>query len=155
MREVERKFLVNSEQFRTEAESELQIQQGFLNTDPERTVRVRLQNGAGKITVKGISDQAGISRFEWEQDITEHEARQLLKLCTRAIITKTRYRIPCGAHVFEVDVFKGDNAGLIVAEVELEDPDEAFERPAWLGQEVTGDPKYYNAQLSIRAFKQW
>ena len=155
MREVERKFLVTSNTFKAEAKSELEIKQGFLSTDPERTVRVRLQDGSGKITVKGISDQAGISRFEWEHDITEQEAGQLLQLCTGIIITKTRYRIPYGTHVFEVDVFEGPNAGLIVAEVELQDPDEPFEKPSWLGKEVTGDPKYYNAQLSIKAYNQW
>lgn len=155
MREVERKFLVTSEDFRAEAESELHIRQGFLSTDPERTVRVRLQNDSGKITVKGISDQAGISRFEWERDITGDEAIQLLDLCAGSLICKTRYRIPLGKHVFEVDVFEGANAGLIVAEIELEDPDDPFEKPEWLGQEVTGDPKYYNAQLSINTFNQW
>ncbi|MCE2613469.1 CYTH domain-containing protein [Flavobacteriaceae bacterium D16] len=155
MREVERKFLVNSDKFKAEAKAELHIRQGFLSTDPERTVRVRLQNSSGKITVKGISDQAGISRFEWERDITEHEARQLLDLCKGTIIAKTRYRIPYGKHVFEVDVFEGANAGLIVAEVELEEPDEPFEKPTWLGKEVTGDPKYYNAQLSINTYNQW
>ena len=155
MREVERKFLVTSEDFREAAESELHIQQGFLSTDPERTVRVRLQNGSGKITVKGISDRAGISRFEWERDITSDEASMLLKLCTGTLIAKTRYCVPIGNHIFEVDVFEGANSGLIVAEVELEDPDEPFQKPSWLGEEVTGDPKYYNAQLSINTFKQW
>ncbi|MDX1314880.1 MAG: CYTH domain-containing protein, partial [Eudoraea sp.] len=104
MREVERKFLVTSEAFRTEAKSKLNIQQGFLSTDPERTVRVRLQDGSGKITVKGISDGAGISRFEWERDITADEAAQLLELCKGAVIAKTRYCVPIGAHIFEVDV---------------------------------------------------
>ncbi len=155
MREVERKFLVTSEEFRKEAESELHIKQGFLSTDPERTVRIRLQNGSGKITVKGISDKAGISRFEWERDIRGDEAIQLLKLCKGNLLIKTRYCIPVGKHLFEVDVFEGDNAGLIVAEVELENPDEPFVKPEWLGTEVTGDPKYYNAQLSINTYNQW
>ncbi|MCX2718380.1 CYTH domain-containing protein [Lentiprolixibacter aurantiacus] len=155
MIEVERKFLVTSEDFRTSAESALHIRQGFLCADPERTVRVRLQDGFGKITVKGISDEAGISRFEWEHEINGDEAGQLLKLCTGTEITKTRYRVPFGNHIFEVDVFEGSNAGLIVAEVELQTADEYFEKPAWLGREVTGDPKYYNAQLSINSYKQW
>ena len=154
MREVERKFLVNSDEFKAETKVKLHIKQGFLSTDPERTVRVRLQDGSGRITVKGISDEAGISRFEWEHDITEHEAGQLLQLCRGTIITKTRYQIPYGKHVFEVDVFEGPNTGLIVAEVELQDPDEPFEKPTWLGKEVTGDPRYYNAQLSIKAYNQ-
>ncbi len=155
MIEVERKFLVTSEDFKKGATSELHIQQGFLSTDPERTVRVRLQNGSGKITVKGISDRAGISRFEWEREISSDEASKLLKLCAGTIISKTRYCIPIGNHIYEVDVFEVVNSGLIVAEVELEDPDEPFEKPSWLGEEVTGDPKYYNAQLSINTFKQW
>ena len=155
MREVERKFLVTSEDFRTEAESEFHIKQGFLSTDPERTVRIRLQNGSGKITVKGISDKAGISRFEWERDISGDEAVQLLKLCKGNLLIKKRYCIPVGKHIFEVDVFEGANSGLIVAEVELEDADEPYEKPDWLGTEVTGDPKYYNAQLSINTYNQW
>ena len=155
MIEVERKFLVTSEDFKKGATSEHHIQQGFLSTDPERTVRVRLQNGSGKITVKGISDRAGISRFEWEREISSDEASKLLKLCAGSIIAKTRYCVPVGNHIFEVDVFEGVNSGLIVAEVELEDPDEPFEKPSWLGEEVTGDPKYYNAQLSLNTFKQW
>lgn len=155
MREVERKFLVTSEGFRKEAASVESIKQGFLSTDPERTVRVRLQDGYGKITVKGKSDPEGVSRFEWEHQITADEAAKLLELCAGSIIAKTRYCVPSGAHVFEVDVFEGANEGLIVAEVELEDPDELFEKPAWLGQEVTGDPKYYNAQLSINTYNEW
>lgn len=155
MREVERKFLVTSEDFKAEAESALKIRQGFLCTDPERTVRVRLQDGSGKITVKGISDKAGVSRFEWEHNITGDEASKLLELCTGNIIAKTRYCVPFAAHVFEVDVFEEANAGLIVAEVELQEPDEAFEKPRWLGEEVTGDPRYYNAQLSLNTYNQW
>ncbi len=155
MKEVERKFLVVSEVFKNEASTVLHIQQGFLSTDPERTVRVRLQNGSGKITIKGISDEAGVSRFEWEYAIPGDEARQLLDLSKGALIAKTRYEVPSGKHLFEVDVFEGENEGLIVAEIELEHPDELFERPHWLGQEITGDPKYYNAQLSINAFQQW
>ena len=155
MKEVERKFLVKSEAYKSAASSKLHIQQGFLSTDPERTVRIRLQNGSGKITIKGISDLEGVSRFEWEHNIPGDEAKQLLELCKGALISKTRYEVPAGKHVFEVDVFEGKNEGLVVAEVELEDPDESFEKPLWLGQEVTGDPKYYNAQLSIKGYKQW
>ena len=155
MKEVERKFLVISEAFKGEATAQLHIQQGFLCTDPERTVRVRLQNGLGKITIKGLSDKEGVSRFEWEDDIPGDEAQQLLNLCKGELITKTRYEVPSGEHLFEVDVFEGNNAGLVVAEVELSDPDELFDKPSWLGQEVTGDPKYYNAQLSRKTYKQW
>ena len=155
MKEVERKFLVKSEAYRNEATSELHIQQGFLSTDPERTVRVRLQNGRGKITVKGLSDHEGVSRFEWEHDISGQEAKLLLGLCKGALIVKTRYEVPVGSHVFEVDVFEGENEGLVIAEVELKNPGELFQKPFWLGQEVTGEPKYYNAQLSINTYSQW
>ncbi len=155
MKEVERKFLVLSEAYKREATSEFHIQQGFLSTDPERTVRVRLKNGHGKITIKGISDEEGVSRFEWEYDIPGDEAQQLLNLCKGELITKTRYEVPSGEHLFEVDVFEGSNAGLVVAEVELATPDEDFDKPSWLGQEVTGDPKYYNAQLSRITYRQW
>lgn len=155
MIEVERKFLVNASQYKEEASSKVHIQQGFLSTDPERTVRVRLQDGKGKITIKGMSDPEGVSRFEWEHEIPENEALQLLNLCKGAIITKTRYKVPCGSHLFEVDVFEGANEGLVIAELELSTPDEPYKRPAWLGKEVTGDPRYYNAQLSINTFDQW
>ena len=155
MIEVERKFLVNTSQYTSEASSKMHIQQGFLCTDPERTVRVRLQDGMGKITVKGMSDPEGVSRFEWEHEIPENEAEQLLNLCKGAIIAKTRYQVPYEGHLFEVDVFEGANEGLVIAELELTTPDEPYERPAWLGKEVTGDPKYYNAQLSMHSFDQW
>ena len=155
MKEVERKFLVISEAYKKEATSQRHIIQGFLSIEPERTVRVRLQNGLGKITIKGISDEEGVSRSEWEYDIPGEEAQQLLELCKGSLIAKTRYEVPSGEHIFEVDVFEGKNEGLVIAEVELEDPDESFEKPHWLGQEVTGDPKYYNAQLSTNAYKQW
>lgn len=155
MREIERKFLVNSDAYKAEAQEQIAMRQGFLNRDPERTVRVRVGNGKGKITVKGISDKAGMSRFEWEKEIPENEALLLLDLCENEIIDKTRYLVAAGSHTIEVDEFSGANEGLVIAEIELNHPEETYPKPSWLGQEVTGDPKYFNAQLSKKPFKNW
>jgi len=155
MIEIERKFLVTSEQFKTEAIRNTRIKQGFLNTDKARTVRVRLKGEIGFITVKGVSTDDGVSRFEWEHEISKADADALLKLCETGIINKIRYDIEVGNHLFEVDEFFGDNTGLIVAEVELSHPTEIFKKPTWLGVEVTGDAKYYNSQLSKNPFKNW
>ena len=155
MIEIERKFLVSSLEFKREAFKHFRIIQGFLNTYPERTVRVRLKDQKGYLTVKGPSSEDGLSRFEWEQDISEDDARALLDLCVQSVIDKTRYEVQSGNHVFEVDVFGGRNEGLILAEVELKSEDEEFISPDWLGEEVTGIPKYYNSQLSIEPFKTW
>ena len=129
------------------------IKQGFLSTDPNRTVRIRVEEHLGFITVKGISTDGGISRFEWENTLSKEAAEALFKLCLPGTIEKTRYVVPIGTIHFEVDVFYGRNLGLIIAEVELSDPDQVFEKPAWLGAEVTGDKKYYNASLSQFPFK--
>ena len=155
MIEIERKFLVSSLEFKREAFKHFRIIQGFLNTYPERTVRVRLKDQKGYLTVKGPSSEDGLSRFQWEQDISEDDARALLDLCVQSVIDKTRYEVQSGNHVFEVDVFGGRNEGLILAEVELKSEDEEFISPDWLGEEVTGIPKYYNSQLSIEPFKTW
>ena len=155
MIEIERKFLVSSLEFKREAFKHFRITQGFLSTDPERTVRVRIKDQKGYLTVKGPSSEDGLSRFEWEQDISEDDARALLDLCVQSVIDKTRYEVQSGNHVFEVDVFGGHNEGLILAEVELKSEDEEFISPDWLGEEVTGIPKYYNSQLSIEPFKTW
>ena len=155
MLEIERKFLVLSQQYRSEASSEKRIVQGFLNTHPERTVRIRIKGEKGYLTVKGKSNDAGTTRFEWEREIDLKEAEQLLQLCEAGILEKTRYEIPKGKHVFEVDEFYGQNEGLVVAEVELKSEHETFEKPVWLGEEVTGDIRYYNSQLGKRPFKAW
>ncbi len=155
MTEIERKFLVTSQAFKSEAYRETKIIQGFLNTDPERTVRVRLKGGQGYLTVKGKSSDNGRSRFEWETEISHLEAKALLQLCDKGVIDKVRYEVKVGLHVFEVDVFEQDNAGLIIAEVELEQEDEVFEKPTWLGKEVTGDLRYYNSHIAIKPFKTW
>lgn len=148
MIEIERKFLVQSQEYRNEATSKVTIVQGFLNTHPERTVRVRTKGNAGYITVKGKSSKSGTTRYEWEREIPLEEAQQLLTLCEDGILEKARYTIPVGGHFFEVDEFHGIHKGLTIAEIELQNEDELFERPNWLGQEVTGDLRYYNSQLS-------
>lgn len=155
MIEIERKFLVNSDAFKNEAFKKTRICQGFLNTDKERTVRVRIKGETGFITVKGQSSNDGLSRFEWEKEISKSEVESLLKLCEPTIIDKIRYEVKLGNHIFEVDEFFGDNAGLIVAEVELENENETFEKPNWLGKEVTGNIKYYNSQLSKQPYSSW
>ncbi|MGB8357752.1 MAG: CYTH domain-containing protein [Bacteroidales bacterium] len=152
--EIERKFLIAGD-FRGEASEETQVVQGYLSSAAEHTVRVRISGRRGYITVKGASDPAGIERFEWEKEIPVTEARDLLKLCYPGIIEKTRYKIKCGSHFFEVDEFHGENEGLIIAEVELSSPDEFFERPSWLGKEVTGDQRYYNSYLSRNPYSGW
>ena len=155
MIEIERKFLVSSEAYRTEASSIITMTQGYLNSDSERSVRIRLTDQSGFITVKGKSNKSGLSRFEWEKEISKTDAEALLKLCEKTIISKTRYEVAVGDHLFEVDEFLGDNKGLVMAEVELNSEDEKFSKPDWLGEEVTGDLKYYNSNLSNSPFCNW
>ncbi|KAB7528522.1 CYTH domain-containing protein [Flagellimonas olearia] len=153
--EIERKFLVTSDAYQQEAASSIRIAQGFLSTDPQRTVRVRIMGNQGFLTVKGASNASGTSRFEWETEISAAEATNLIDLCKDVILEKVRFMVPLGDHVFEVDEFLGENKGLVVAEVELQHEDEFFERPSWLGEEVTGQKKYYNSQLSQKPFTEW
>ncbi|TVZ08452.1 CYTH domain-containing protein [Cellulophaga sp. RHA_52] len=155
MVEIERKFLVKSDAFKAESIAEKRIVQGFLNTDPERTVRVRIKGDDGFLTIKGKSNSTGTSRFEWEKQIPINEAEALLKLCEEGVIDKIRYNVTVANHLYEVDEFFSDNQGLIIAEIELKDEDEEFVKPNWLGEEVTGDIKYYNSQLSKNPFKNW
>ena len=155
MIEIERKFLVVSEVFKNNSLRKNFIAQGYLNAAPERTVRVRIKGGKGFLTIKGKSNETGISRFEWEKEIPIAEARELLLLCEKNSIEKTRYEIQVASHIFEVDVFHGENEGLIIAEIELESESAHFEKPLWLGQEVTQDPRYYNSYLSKHPFKSW
>lgn len=155
MMEIERKFLVTSDRFKKKAVRKTHITQGFLNTDKERTVRVRLRDDQGFLTIKGKSSDDGITRFEWETEISKSDANALLTLCEKGMIDKIRYEIPNGKHIFEVDEFFGDNQGLIVAEVELNHKSELFEKPDWLGEEVTGDLKYYNSLLSKNPYTSW
>ena len=155
MEEIERKFLVESTDFIKESTVNNRIVQGYLNSNPERTVRVRIKGNKGFLTIKGKGNENGTTRFEWEKEISLSEAEALLQLCESGIIDKIRYEIPLGKHTFEVDVFSGENQGLIIAEVELSFENEFFEQPNWLGKEVTGDKKYYNSHLSENPFCTW
>lgn len=152
--EIERKFLVKGG-FKEASYDALRITQGYLSTAPGRSVRVRLKGDKGFLTIKGPSRDGGLSRFEWEKEIGADEARELLALCEPGLIDKTRWLVKAGTHTFEVDEFHGDNEGLIMAEVELSAPDEPYEKPDWLGQEVTGDRRYYNSYLSKNPYKIW
>ena len=155
MIEIERKFLVKSLSFKNEARTKEHIIQGFLNTDPNRTVRVRIKNNTGYLTIKGITNSSGMSRYEWEKEVHLNDAETLLKLCEEELLEKDRFIVPKGRHIYEVDEFKGKNSGLIMAELELESEEEPFESPDWLGEEVTGDPKYYNSALSKQPYNTW
>lgn len=152
--EIERKFLVKGD-FKEFATKQTRITQGYLSSVPERTVRVRVKGDKGFITIKGIGSDSGASRYEWEKEIPVAEVNELLKICEPGVIDKTRFLVPVGGHTFEVDEFYGDNDGLIVAEVELGSEDEAFIKPEWLGEEVTGDVRYYNSMLMKNPFKNW
>lgn len=152
--EIERKFLVQGD-FKKDASKETRITQGYLSSVPERTVRVRVKGDKGFITIKGIGSASGASRFEWEKEIPVAEVESLLQICEPGVIDKTRYLVKSGNHTFEVDEFYGENQGLVVAEVELQAEDESFVKPAWLGQEVTGDTRYYNSMLMKNPFTKW
>lgn len=151
-KEIERKFLVRGD-FKSQAFRSERIMQGYLSSAPERTVRVRIKGNEGFITIKGLSNASGLTRYEWEKEIPVDEARELLQLSEPGMIDKTRYLVQVGNHVFEIDEFYGENEGLILAEIELQSEDEPFEKPEWLGKEVTGDPRYYNAMLSKKPYK--
>lgn len=153
--EIERKFLVKTDDYKKDATSEKRIVQGFLNTHPERTVRVRIKGDMGFLTVKGKGNDSGTTRFEWEQEISVAEATNLIDLCEPVILEKKRFEVPVDKHVFEVDEFLGENKGLVIAEIELQHEDEYFEKPDWLGDEVTGEIRYYNSQLSKTPFDKW
>ena len=153
--EIERKFLVKNLNYKSESFEKKYIKQGYLNSDKNRTVRIRVSNNTGFITIKGKSNKNGTSRFEWEKEISATEAEELLLLCEPTIIEKTRYLIKVGYHTFEVDEFAGENSGLVVAEIELNAEDEVFEKPNWLSKEVTGDLKYYNSSISKLPFINW
>ena len=155
MIEIERKFLVTSDAFKSDALRKNHIAQGYLNSTPERTVRVRIKGDTGYLTIKGKSNETGLSRFEWEKEIPLVEAKALLLLCEKGIIEKIRYEVQVGKHLFEVDEFFGENEGLLLAEVELQSESEFFEKPNWLGNEVTQDQRYYNSYISKHPFTSW
>lgn len=148
MKEIERKFLVKDESFKLQATKKERIVQAFLNTNPERTVRVRIKGNKAYLTIKGIGDEQGISRFEWEKEISVQDAQKLLLICEPGIIEKERYIIPFENFLYEVDVFQGKHKGLIIAEIELNDEKQPYPIPKWLGKEVTGKKEYYNSYLS-------
>lgn len=152
--EIERKFLVDGE-YKSKAYASSRIVQGYICSARGRTVRIRIRDDKGYLTIKGPADASGISRYEWEKEIPLDEARDLMKICELGAIDKTRYLVRSGRHVFEVDEFYGENEGLVIAEVELSSPDEPFEKPDFIGQEVTGDARYYNAQLMRHPYKDW
>ena len=153
--EIERKFLVRNDDYRQEAFSSSRIRQGYICSGHGRTVRVRIRDSRGYLTIKGPSDVKGLSRYEFEKEITLDEAEHLMQLCEPGMIDKTRYLVRSGNHTFEVDEFYGDNEGLVMAEVELRSEEESFMKPDFIGKEVTGDRRYYNAHLTKCPFKTW
>lgn len=154
--EIERKFLVAGD-YKSEAYASVRITQGYLSRVPERVVRIRIKGDRGFITIKGTTNDTGLSRFEWEKEIPLADAQSLLKLAEPGVIDKTRHLIKNtdGKHIWEVDEFHGDNEDLVMAEIELESESDLFDKPQWLGKEVTGDKRYYNAYLSEKPYKTW
>lgn len=154
MQEIERKYLVNNTDFLKDLKGK-RITQGYLTTDPARTVRVRIKGSQGFITIKGQSTESGLTRYEWEKEISIVEAEELLELALPGVIDKTRYEVDIEKHTWEIDVFHGANNGLIIAEIELQTEEETFTIPDWIAQEVTGDNRYYNSYLSKKPFSEW
>jgi len=153
--EIERKFLVKNDDFKKESHAKKYIKQGYLNSDKNRTVRIRIVDEKAFITIKGISNTSGTTRFEWEKEIEKEEAENLFLLCEPGVIEKTRFLVNVAHHTFEVDEFYADNNGLVVAEIELSSETEKHQHPTWLGTEVTGQKQYYNSSLSKHPFKDW
>ena len=154
--EIERKFLVKRGfDFKRQAYTSDRIRQGYICSGHGRTVRVRIRGCRGYLTIKGPSLDGGLSRYEFEMEITLDEAEQLFKICEPGVIDKTRYLVKSGQHTFEVDEFYGDNEGLVMAEVELQSEDEPFEKPDFIGKEVTGDRRFYNGHLRQYPFCVW
>jgi len=152
--EIERKFLVKGD-FKSTATGEYRIKQGYISSAKGRTVRVRIKSDKGYLTIKGEASESGVSRYEWEKEIAVAEAEELLALCEPGLIDKTRYLVPAGEFTFEVDEFYGDNEGLLIAEIELRSESDKFPVPDWLGEEVTGDRRYYNSVLIKNPFTGW
>jgi CYTH domain-containing protein len=153
--EIERKFLVKDNSFMDEAFDAKRIVQGYICADAERSVRIRIRGEEGSLTIKSATNERGWSRYEFEQAIALKDAEELMKLCLPGMIDKVRHYVKYGSHTWEVDVFHGENEGLTVAEIELESEDEAFELPAWVDKEVSGDPGYYNSMLASRPYSTW
>lgn len=155
MTEIERKFLVKSDNFKEQSSKKISIIQAYLNTHPERTIRIRINDNDAYLTIKGKSSEDGLTRFEWEKKIPMEEARKLLKICEPGKIEKYRHHVNAGKHTYEVDEFLGENHGLVIAELELEEEEDKFEKPEWLGEEVTGNLDYYNSNLIANPYKNW
>ncbi|GAB1416673.1 CYTH domain-containing protein [Paludibacter sp.] len=153
--EIERKFLVLSESYKSDSFRQTTIVQGYLSNSDKSTIRVRVCGQTAYLTIKGKSNKSGLSRYEWEKEISVAEAQELLPLCFGSLIEKVRYEIKVGGKLFEVDEFLGENIGLTVAEIELDNEDEVFEKPTWLGEEVSGDKRYYNVYLIDNPYKNW
>lgn len=153
--EIERKFLVKDDSYKRLARGSSRIRQGYLSSGKGKTIRVRLRDDKGYLTIKGPSLDGGLSRYEFEKEITMDEALSLFRLCEPGVIDKTRYLVDSGRHTFEVDEFYGDNEGLVMAEVELASPDETYEKPDFIGREVTGDRRFYNSHLRQNPYKMW
>ena len=152
--EIERKFLVRNETWREQVEEETRILQGYLTQGGGATVRVRVKGDLAYLTIKGAT--SGISRLELEYRIPVEDAERMLReLAVSAVIEKTRYRVRCGHHLWDLDVFAGENTGLVLAEIELESEDAGFERPDWAGEEVSDDPRYFNARLALHPYRTW
>lgn len=152
--EIERKFLVKGD-FKSEAFTHWRIVQGYLSSVPKRVVRIRIKGDMAYLTIKSTISGNGLTRYEWEKEISVQDAEEMLQFCEQEIIEKTRYLVKVGAHIFEVDEFYGSNQGLLVAEVELQSEDEEFEKPSWLGKEVTHDIRYYNSMLVKTPYSEW
>lgn len=153
-KETERKFLIKSD-FKPLAFKVSHIIQGYISSVPGRTVRVRMIDNKGFLTIKGMGNESGLSRYEWETELAPEDAKLMLEMCEPGKIEKKRYLVKAGNHTFEVDEFMGPNNGLVIAEIELKSEDEAFEKPEWLGEEVSGEDKYYNSSLSKIPFSNW
>lgn len=152
--EIERKFIVRGD-FSADVFDAQRIVQGYICSQPGRTVRVRIRGEKGFLTIKGASDEKGLSRYEFEQEIPLADAEQLLKLCEPGAIDKVRHLVRAGRHIWEVDVFHGANEGLVMAEIELASEEEVFEKPDWVGEEVSGDRRYYNSMLTKEPYTRW
>ena len=153
--EIERKFLVQDDSYKNLATSSSHIIQGYIYSGKGKTIRVRIRDEKGYLTIKGPSGKAGISRYEWEKEIGLHDAEELIQLCEPGMIDKVRYLVPAGKHTFEVDEFFGENQGLVMAEVELASEEEPFEKPPFISMEVTGDRRYYNSHLRENPYSGW
>lgn len=152
--EIERKFLVTSDAFKTQASKSKAYRQGYMIGGAAASVRVRISGEDAKLNIKSAT--LGVTRSEYEYDLPMEDAREMLDtLCAKPLVEKVRYYVPIGDHTWEVDVFEGDNAGLVVAEVELDSVDQAFVAPEWMGEEVSDDPRYYNSNLGTHPFKDW